>query len=68
MRMRTRKFIGTFATLAFLVCYCLAAMLIGGALVRDASRLAQMAYFIAAGFAWLPVAMLFIRWMLRPDA
>jgi hypothetical protein len=68
MRMRTRKFIGTFGTLAFLVGYCLGAMLIGSALLRGSGPVAQMAYFVAAGFAWLPVAMLIIRWMLRPDA
>jgi len=66
--MRARKFIGTFATAFYLAGYCLLAMLVGSALMRDASGIAQALYFVVAGFAWLPGAMLIIRWMSRPDA
>jgi hypothetical protein len=64
---RIRKFIGTVATVFYLIVYCLIAMVIGNAVVAKAGGLGQALYFIAAGFAWLPVAMALVRWMQRPD-
>ncbi len=65
MTIRTRKFIGTVATVFYLIVYCLIAMVIGNAVVTKAGGLGQALYFIAAGFAWLPVAMALVRWMQR---
>jgi hypothetical protein len=67
MNIRTRKLIGTVATVLFLIVYCLIAMVIGNAALTRLSGLGQAAYFILAGVAWLPVAMLLVRWMQRPD-
>lgn len=65
--MRTRKFIGTFAMLFWLVLYALVAMAVGGEFVVGRGMMAELAYYIFAGIAWLPVAMIIIRWMSRPD-
>ena len=67
MTMRTRKFIGTLATLAWLVAYALLAMAIGGQFVVGTGMVFEFIYFVIAGLAWLPVAMVIIRWMSRPD-
>jgi Protein of unknown function (DUF2842) len=64
---RTRKLIGTVATVFYLIVYCLIAMVVGNAVVANAGGLGQAIFFIAAGFAWLPVAMVLVRWMQRPD-
>ena len=67
MTIRTRKLIGTVATVFYLIVYCLLAMVLGNAVVANAGGLGQAMFFIAAGFAWLPVAMALVRWMQRPD-
>ncbi len=67
MNLRTRKFIGTLATFAWLVVYALLAMAIGGQFVVGSGMVFELLYFIIAGVAWLPVAMAIIRWMSRPD-
>jgi hypothetical protein len=64
---RTRKLIGTVATVFYLIVYCLLAMVLGNAVVANAGGLGQAMFFIAAGFAWLPIAMALVRWMQRPD-
>jgi hypothetical protein len=65
MNLRLRKLIGTFAVLAFLVCYALAAMAVGGAMVTGSGRFVELVFFAAAGVAWMPVAMVMIKWMNR---
>ena len=67
MTIRTRKLIGTAATVIFLIAYCLIAMVIGNAALVKLSGFGQALYFILAGLAWLPPAMLLVRWMQRPD-
>jgi glucose dehydrogenase len=67
MRVRTRKLIGTAAMIVFLIVYCLIAMVIGNAALAKLGGLGQALYFILAGLAWLPPAMLLVRWMQRPD-
>lgn len=68
MKMRTRKAIGTIATVAWLIIYALTAMALGGQLVIGSGVAVELAFYMAAGLAWLPIAMLIIRWMSRPDA
>jgi uncharacterized protein DUF2842 len=68
MKIRARKFVGTIATVSFLTVYCLVAMVIGNAIVaRHVGSLGEAAFFVIAGLAWLPPAMLLVRWMQRPD-
>jgi hypothetical protein len=68
MKIRQRKFIGTIATVAFLVVYALIAMAIGGQYVVGYGAVLELAAFILLGVGWIPVAMVLIRWMSRPDA
>jgi hypothetical protein len=65
MNIRIRKLLGTAAVLVFLVAYCAVAMVLGGIIVTTRGIATQFAYFVIAGFAWLPPVMLLIRWMLR---
>lgn len=67
MQMRTRKLIGTFATVVFLCAYALVAMAIGGINVVGKGILIELAFYIFAGLAWIPVVMIIIKWMSKPD-
>jgi Protein of unknown function (DUF2842) len=67
MNIRMRKLVGTVATLIFLIVYCLIAMVIGNTVLTRFTFAGQALYFIAAGLAWLPIAMILVRWMQRPD-
>ncbi len=68
MPARVRKFIGIFALLAYLVIYCLLAMGVASNYIIPLGGWAQAAYFVVAGFVWLPPAMFLISWMQRPDS
>jgi Protein of unknown function (DUF2842) len=63
MNIRLRKFIGTFATVAYLIIYSLIAMAIGGNYVLGTGIAVELAFYAVAGFAWLPGAMVLINWM-----
>ena len=66
--MRTRKAIGTFATVAFIIVYALVMMAVGGLLVVGRGMAFELPFYILAGIGWMPVVMVIIRWMSRPDA
>ena len=69
MRQNTRKLIGVIITPLFLVVYVLVMMVFGAALAaRGVGFWGKLAYHAFAGMAWLPVVMLIIKWMSRPDA
>ena len=68
MTQRRRKAIGTFATVLFLIVYCLVAMALGGDLAVGQGVLVELLFYGAAGVLWIPVAMALVRWMARPDA
>ena len=67
MKQRSRKAIGTIATVLFLIVYSLAAMAVGGQLVVGRGMALELPYYIVAGALWLPVVMLIIKWMAKPD-
>ena len=67
MTLRQRKFIGMVAILGFLIVYCLIAMAIGGTIAVGLPRPLEIGFFVIAGIAWLPIVMMTIRWMSRPD-
>jgi hypothetical protein len=67
MNIRTRKAIGIIATLLWLTVYALVAMALGGQYVVGGGLAAELFFYVLAGVAWIPVAMLIIRWMSRPD-
>ena len=68
MRVRTRKLIGTMVLIVFVAVYALAVASIGAGRITTAPALAQFAFFLVAGLAWVVPAGLLIRWMQRPDA
>lgn len=68
MKIRQRKLVGILATIAFLAVYALIAMAIGGQYVVGLGWAIELASFILLGVGWIPVAMVLIRWMSRPDA
>lgn len=68
MKIRQRKLVGILATIAFLAVYALIAMAIGGQYVVGHGWAIELAVFILMGVGWIPVAMVLIRWMSRPDA
>ena len=67
MTLRTRKAIGTIATVTFLIAYALVMMAVGGMLVVGRGMVFELPFYILAGLGWLPVVMLIIRWMSKPD-
>jgi hypothetical protein len=68
MRQRTRKAIGTFATVLFLIVYSLVAMAIGGQVAVGHGLAIELPFYAMAGVLWIPVVMILIRWMAKPDA
>ena len=68
MKIRQRKFIGIMATIGFLVVYSLIAMAIGGKYVVGHGPALELPAFILLGVGWIPIAMVLIRWMSKPDA
>lgn len=67
MKIRTRKFIGTFGLLGLVIVWSLAGMVIAQTPWLAASRLAQAIFYIVAGIGWVLPAMPLIAWMSRPD-
>ena len=68
MKQRTRKAIGTFATVFFMIVYSLIAMAVGGHFAVGRGMVVELVYFVIAGLLWIPVVMVIIRWMVKPDA
>lgn len=68
MTIRTRKLVGTIALMLFLVAYAFLALAVAVVLqVNDASKLAELAYYVIAGLVWIVPAGAIISWMARPD-
>ncbi|MBX9992621.1 DUF2842 domain-containing protein [Phreatobacter oligotrophus] len=67
MRQRTRKLFGTILLLVWVTFYALIVMAIMHNAVRRFGPIGEPLFYAAAGIAWIPVAMLVIWWMGRPD-
>jgi hypothetical protein len=67
MGARIRKLIGSMAMIALVIVYALLAMALAQGRVPTAPAWAQMVIYAALGLAWLPPAMLIIRWMEKPS-
>jgi hypothetical protein len=65
--LRTRKFIGILLTLAYITLYALVVMAVGGVFILGKGVVAELLFYVIAGFGWLPVEMAIIRWMSKPD-
>jgi Protein of unknown function (DUF2842) len=68
MNIRTRKFLGIIFTILWLIGYSLVAMAIGAIYVIGSGLVFELPFYVLAGVAWIPVEMIIIRWMSRPDA
>lgn len=66
MNIRTRKLIGTIVLIIFLAVYSLIAMVGASAPIINGNKLAELAYFIVAGFLWVIPAGILIKWMQKP--
>ncbi len=64
---RTRKLIGAFAMLAFVIFYALALMSLAQGTIQDLSKLVQGLFYLVGGISWILPLMPLIRWMERPD-
>jgi hypothetical protein len=67
MPQRLRKFIGTIVLVVFVCGYALTAMTIAAAKLPGTSGWVQLAYFAAAGLAWVVPAGALVYWMQKPD-
>jgi hypothetical protein len=67
MHIRTRKLIGTFMLLAFVMAWSLLAMALAQSVLTDINGLVAAIFYVVAGLGWVLPAMLLLRWMLRPD-
>lgn len=66
---RTRKLIGAFFALAFVIFYALVAMALAQARpLQEASGLVQGLAYAILGIAWILPLLPLIKWMERPDA
>ena len=65
---RTRKLIGAFAIVGFVIVYALVAMALAQARqLLEAPALAQTLIYMVLGLAWILPLMPLIKWMERPD-
>jgi hypothetical protein len=62
---RTKKLIGTIATLVWLPVYALIAMRVGVAILPQAGPLLTLLYYVIAGTAWIVPVGLMLPWMHR---
>jgi hypothetical protein len=67
MNLRTRKFIGIILTIVWMTVYSLIAMAIGGIYVLGRGIPLELPFYILAGLGWVPVEMIIIKWMSKPD-
>ncbi len=67
MKLRARKFVGTFALLALVTAWALLAMAFAQFALRSANGYVAAAFYVIAGFGWVLPAMPLIAWMVRPD-
>ncbi|MEO1542783.1 MAG: DUF2842 domain-containing protein [Pseudomonadota bacterium] len=64
MASRSRKLIGIFLMLGFLVVYALLAMAVAMALeVNTSSKWVELAFYFVAGLIWIVPAGAIIKWM-----
>jgi hypothetical protein len=67
MPRRTRKLIGTLATLLFVLVYGPLAMALAESRILEAPHPIQVLAYAVLGIAWIFPLMPLIRWMARPD-
>lgn len=68
MKLRTRKAIGTFLTVVWIIVYCLIVGAVGAIMVVGRGMALELPFYIIAGLGWVPAEMWIIKWMSKPDA
>jgi hypothetical protein len=68
MKLRTRKAIGTFLTVIWIITYCLIVGAVGSIMVLGRGMALELPFYIIAGLGWVPLEMWIIKWMSKPDA
>lgn len=68
MPLRLRKFIGTIVLMIWILVWVLLAMGLAQLVLPGAGGWGAALYYLIAGLGWLPVAMLIVTWMSRPDS
>ncbi len=67
MKLRTRKAIGTALTVLWIITYCLLVGAAGAIMVVGRGMTLELPFYAIAGLGWVPVEMLIIKWMSKPD-
>jgi Protein of unknown function (DUF2842) len=65
MSTRMRKLVGTILLLALVAVYVLVAIVVAGAVLPEANKAIELAFYAIAGLAWVLPAGLLVRWMHR---
>ena len=60
-----RSFVGTIVFVVYLAIYALIAMAVGARYLAEAHGVAQFMFYVVAGLAWVPGAMLIVSWMAK---
>jgi hypothetical protein len=63
---RLRKLIGSIVLVIFVIIYALIVMTIAAAKLPGSSGLAQLAFYLVTGLAWVVPAGALIYWMQKP--
>lgn len=63
----TRKLIGMILLITFIGFYALLVMALGASRLMTMGWAVQLAFYAAAGLAWVPPAGWIIRWMQKPS-
>jgi hypothetical protein len=63
---RLRKLIGAIVLVIFVIIYALIVMTVAAAKLPGASGLAQLAFYLVTGLAWVVPAGALIYWMQKP--
>jgi cation transporter-like permease len=67
MHIRVRKLIGTVLLLVLAIVWALVAMAVAQFVLPSVDGWVAAIYYVAVGLGWLPLAMLLVSWMSRPD-
>lgn len=63
MNPRVKKFIGTIVMIAFLAFYVMIVSAIAPAVLKNANKIVEMAFYVIAGVAWTLPLLPLIKWM-----
>lgn len=66
MSMRWKKLLGTLVIIIWLIVYAVVAARLAYDILPEANWLAELAYYMIAGLAWILPLMPLIWWMSRP--